>query len=147
MRSARATTEASLAATQAYEAMQRASRGNGGGGAFPGAAAGGNYAVGTNQYAVSASGYPGSGYPGAQHGLVVQARAVRAFPLPDASPCVPFLTTLRPLGRGIQGLWRLCSAVGQLRQRGAVSGPHGLTAPVPLREGKLRHRLATNRSG
>ena len=72
---------------QAYEAMQRGGRGNGGA-AFPGAAAGSGYAVGTNQYAVSAAyaypgavyaagaGYPAGGYPGAQHGLMAQASAV-----------------------------------------------------------------------
>ena len=70
-----------LANAQAYEAMQGGGRGARGSGAFPGAAAGGGYAVGTNQYAVSASGYPGGGYPGggypgAQHGLMAQASAV-----------------------------------------------------------------------
>lgn len=84
-----------MARAQAYEAMQRASRGGGGGGTFPGAAAGRSYAVGTNQYAVSASGYPGGypggGYPGAQHGLVVQASAVSSRLLPHCvvAPAFP----------------------------------------------------------
>ena len=75
-------TDPLLANAQAYEAMQRG--GAGGGGAFPGAAGGGGYAVGTNQYAVPASGYPGGGYPGggypgAQYGLMAQASAVSSF--------------------------------------------------------------------